>query len=827
MIFDRLSETCLPEIIKNKSDTSLRIWIAGCSTGQEAYSIAMCCNEYLTDRASNIQVQIFATDLSEKAITTARYGVYSKKETDGISEKRLHRFFDETNGHYHIKKIVRDVCVFAVHNFLNDPPFAKMDLISCRNVLVNFESAMQQKAFNIFHYSLNDNGFLWLGKTETISKSSERFIPFDKKEKLYSRKSGPARVKNIAGELNQNSFDDNSLFLQGIEAKAADYQKKATDILLSKYTPAGVVVNEQFDIVQFRGYTGEYLEPIPGKASMNIFKMTKDILAFEIRNALYKAKKTGEPFIKSDIAINAGKKIITIEVIPLLNAVDLHFLILFTEQAPPGKEQLLSSSRQKATNNKKAAVDFRILQLESELAQARADMQSITESQEDAYEEVQSSNEELMSNIEEYQSLHEELETNMEELQASNEELITTNQAIYNRNEELDQTRRFADSIISTLHEPLLVLDKKFVIKSANSAFYRTFHLTELATIGQVLFELHNNRWNIPGLKEILAKSGEKETMIDTIITFKFPSIGERIICFNIRPINTESGEPLVLLAMDDITARKNAERVLAEKAGWVLKEHQKLQGFLMESPALFAILKGPDYIFEFVNSRYSEFMGNRELIGKSIKEAIPELGSQGFFKLLENVYKTGKPFKAKEMPVHLNTGDVKTEHSFFDISYQAINDEDGHTEGILVFGYDVTEQVIARKYVEESEKRFSNILTQSLLAITILKGPEMIINFANDPALAAWGKGKGIIGQPLLKALPEINDQLFPELFRRVYETGVSSNSYEQKTILFHNGIPAESYYNFVCQPYTEADDTITGITVFASDVTLQVLAK
>ena len=539
--FDTLCETVFPEILKNKSVSNpLRLWVAGCSTGQEAYSMAICLHEYLSGHNSNSKVQIFATDISEKSINKARSGIYSKKEMEGISENRLYQFFNKTDGHYQVKKPVRDMCVFAVHNFLKDPPFANLDLISCRNVLIYLEPFLQKKAFTMFHYALNEKGILLLGKSETTGNSSDLFIPFGKKDKLYTRKSVPGRFTNIARERSETTFNDKNYFLRSKEGKIDDFQKNADEILLSKYTPVGVVVNDQFDIVQFRGFTGEFLEPSPGKASLNVLKMAKEGLAFEIRNALYKAKTTSEPFLKEGIVINNGKKWVSIEVIPLLNTVDLHFLILFREQVSIVNEQLaMGKGKGIAAKIKKEEKDIRIQHLEKELARAREDMRSITEDQEAANEELQSSNEELLSGSEELQSLNEELETSKEELQSTNEELITVNQELYDRNEELNQSRKFAEATISILHESLLVLDKNFRIKSANKSFYKNFQITEDETLGKILFELQDNGWDIPGLRKELGKiQKEKEKMVEVEIAFTFPAIGERFICFNIQPIH-------------------------------------------------------------------------------------------------------------------------------------------------------------------------------------------------------------------------------------------------------------------------------------------------
>ncbi|MEO6330745.1 MAG: CheR family methyltransferase, partial [Ginsengibacter sp.] len=563
--FGTLCEKIFPQIFKNKpAENSFRLWIAGCSTGQEAYSIAICICEYLSDHTSKIKVQIFATDISEKSIKTARTGCYTKKELEGVSEERLHKFFDKTENQYQVKKFLRETCVFAVHNFLKDPPYAKLDFVSCRNVLIYLEPFLQQKTLSIFHYSLNEKGILLLGKSETTGGAADLFIPVEKKEKFYTRISSPGNFTLLNSEPKRSS-NGKDYSLQKKEPATVDFQKSADDILLSKYAPAGVIVNEQFDVVQFRGSTSEYLEPAPGKASFNVLKMAKEGFAFELRNALHRAQSTGKTFIKENISINKGVKLVSIEVTPLLNTVDVYFLILFKEQAPAPDHR---KPRMKGVPSiiKLDLKNIRIAQLEKELAGTRDDMYSITEDQECANEELQSSNEELLSNSEELQSLNEELETTKEELQSSNEGLMTLNEQLNQSNEEVNRSHRFAETTLATLHEPMLLIDNKFCIKSANKSFYKTFKLTEGETLGKIIFELQHNGWNIPGLKNELVKiRAKREKMVETEISFSFPVIGKRIICINIQPLNNESGEQLLILAFDDITSRRTLEDAIAE----------------------------------------------------------------------------------------------------------------------------------------------------------------------------------------------------------------------------------------------------------------------
>ncbi len=732
--FETLCKTVFPEIIKNKTSIyPLRIWIAGCSTGQEAYSMAICIQEYLFNHNPSVKVQIFATDISEKSIQKARRGTYSKKEVDDISETRLQQFFSKNDSGYQVKKPIRDMCVFATHNFLKDPPFAKMDLITCRNVLIYLEPFLQKKALTIFHYALNDKGILLLGKSETTGSSSDLFAPFGKKDKLYLKKSMPGRFMNITNANGENAIADNNYPLRSTEVKTDDYQKNADDILLAKYTPVGVIVNDQFDIVQFRGYTREYLESSPGKASLNVLKMAKEGLAFEIRNALHKAKTTKETFIKEGISINEGKKEITIEVIPLPDTIDPYFLVLFrdipalsNQKSAPGTKE----SAQSSVLTAQSAQLKRIEQLEKELSQAREDMRGITETQEAANEELQSSNEELLSGSEELQSLNEELETSKEELRSSNEELITVNQELYDRNEELNQSRKFAKAIISILHEPLLVLDKNFLIKSANKSFYKTFGLTEDKTLGKVLFELQDNGWEIPGLRQDLEKiqNGRKK-MIEIEIIFVFPLIGERTICFNIQPINRESGEQLIILALDDITVRKNTEQMRFIAQRKLEQNAEMIRTMYQNSPAFVCTLQGPKHIYSLVNPAYQKLFGTRKLVGKPLMEALPELEGQDFETVLDNVYNTGDIFVGNETLIKLARDEgVLPEGRYFNFVYQPIFNLDKKIEGILVFGNEVTDQFLAKEHGERNMR----LLLENIYQITLTATPQGEITFYN-----------------------------------------------------------------------------------------------
>jgi two-component system, chemotaxis family, CheB/CheR fusion protein len=572
-IFEDVKQKLLPVLLKNRpANEDVRIWIAGCSTGEEAYSIVICLHELMAEKSGNPKIQVFATDISEMAIVKARTGMYKKAEMENVSAARVEQFFTKTVRGYQVNKNIRDTCIFARHNYLKDPPFAKMDLISCRNSLIYMDPFLQKNALTTFHYSLKENGFLFLGKSETAGKTPELYYAFDKRDKIYSRKSVKGKFSPVAAERNEDIFNKNNLLSAGNESIKDDFQKNADDVLLSRYAPPGVVVNTDMDIVQFRGATGIWLEPSPGKPNLNVLKMSREGLAFELRNALHKVKTSKDVFVKENIPFQfMGKDCrVTIEVIPLTNTIEPHFLILFREVHPEpahSDSELRDDKLEKHKVEKRTKEHIQIQKLLQELAQVREDMKSITEDQEASNEELQSANEELLSGSEELQSLNEELETSKEETQTSNEELIIVNQELYDRNEQLNLSRLYAESIVKTIREPLIILNKNLHIRSANNSFYTKFRTTAEETEGKSLFELGNNQWNLPGLRRMLENILPKKTnIVDFEVTHDFPLLGLRIMLLNATQIlRTNTEEQSILLAFEDVTEKKKAELKLKE----------------------------------------------------------------------------------------------------------------------------------------------------------------------------------------------------------------------------------------------------------------------
>ncbi len=582
--FAILCDTIFPSLFKERVGTEpIRVWIAGCSTGEEAYSIAICLYEYFTDKGPDNNIQIFATDLSEASIAKARSGIYNKTDMAGISETRLKQFFTKIDGSYQVNKVIRKMCVFACHNFLKDPPFAKMDFISCRNVLIYMEPYLQKKAFTTFHYALNNTGILFLGRSESIGTLSQQFTTLSQQDKFYKRNTTTGQYMPVATEGVETALKRKDDSLKGGEGRKDDFQKAADEALPTKYAAVGVIVNEQLDIIQFRGATGAYLEAPPGKASHNVLRMAREGLSFELRNALHKAKESKVAVRKEGIPLERGTRKVDIEVIPLQKTIETYFLVLFADAV----EQALSGTKK---GKKKQSTDSelksnpepdRVEQLERELEMTREDMRDITENQEAVNEELQSANEELLSSSEELQTLNEELETSKEEIQSTNEELTILNQELIERNEQLIHARKYAEAVVATVHEPLLILTKELRIKSANKCFYETFGATEQQTEGKLFDEWSDSVLDIPVLRQSLQKILPAQSYFEGIeVSVFIPSKGERILELNARQlINEHSNEQLILLAMQDITEQKvldKAQKLFTQELELQVNEQTK-----------------------------------------------------------------------------------------------------------------------------------------------------------------------------------------------------------------------------------------------------------
>ena len=475
-VFNTLRKKVYPEITKKVSVSDpVRIWVPGCSTGEEVYSIAISLLEYLEMKSLNFNIQIFATDISEPAIEKARIGYYPASATKDLPGELLRKYFIKVNSGHQINKIIRDLCIFARQDISKDPPFSRIDLISCRNLLIYLSPELQKKIIPVFHYALKPDGFLLLGVSESIGTFADLFSLTDNKFKIYEKKQVANRFdfgfNYDTTALEKNKFQPNIDIPNDLII-----QREADKIILNRFSPPGVLVNKNLDIVQIRGKINQYIEPAQGDASLNLFKMMKEGLNLELHTSIQKAKKSQNPISIEDINIdtNGGNKRIDLEVIPIRhnNHQDIFYLVLFKEKdnkipeennisTPNGKKTIKSKKEDKKENNK----DIKIERLKEELFISKGHLQSIVEEREAANEELRSALEELQSSNEELQSTNEEMETTREELQSTNEELITVNDELESRNVELNGINNDLNNLLSSVNIPIIMLGRDLKIR--------------------------------------------------------------------------------------------------------------------------------------------------------------------------------------------------------------------------------------------------------------------------------------------------------------------------------------------------------------------------
>ncbi|AKG24715.1 histidine kinase [Calothrix sp. 336/3] len=514
--FEALKREVFPAIMSDRSpDSPIRIWVAGCSTGEEAYSIAICLLEFLAHQPRQPAIQIFATDVSEMAIEKARLGIYQANQVMGVSSERLQRFFTPVEGGYQINKTVRELCIFARQNLIADPPFSRLNLISCRNVLIYFGASLQKKVLPMFHYGLMPTGFLLLGSSETVGEFSDLFSLVDRKSKIYGKQpssvrlsmdviasSYPVEIVSPQPILNQESHNE------------VELHKTADQIVLNQYAPVGVVIDTQLEILQFRGQTGAYLEPSPGRASLNLLNMIKEGLRLELRTAFHQAKQDGQAVRKEGIPLREASNVSTdlpvrtrqvrLDVIPFkpgANSED-YFLVLFAEMpAVPSIEAESQSSRRSQSRRKQASREQEeIHRLQQELNTTKAYLQSIIEEQQATNQDLRAANEEILSSNEELQSTNEELQTAKEEIQATNEELSTINDELYRRHAETTQISNNFQNLLTSIHIPILMLEGDLRIRCFTPTASHLFNLIP-TDIGRPLSDIKHNL-NIPDLEQ-------------------------------------------------------------------------------------------------------------------------------------------------------------------------------------------------------------------------------------------------------------------------------------------------------------------------------------
>lgn len=512
--FEFLKSKVFPKFLEQRSDEPVRVWVVGCSSGQEAYSVAMAFTEVSEKAFYMRRLQVFATDLNETLLEKARHGLYAKSLLPDVSPERLRRFFSEEEGGYRVSKALRDMVVFARQNLISDPPFSRMNLICCRNLLIYLESSLQKKALPAFHYALKPEGFLLLGASESIGSFIDLFEPVDKKHRIYSKKPAQARpfqlpVKRtraepaLAGQLERARAPfATEVGDEGAAQSARDelnVEREADRFLIKQFAPPSVVINAELQILQFRGQTGAYLEPATGIASFEVLKMAREGLMLPLRTAINEAKKDNKTVRRENVRINqdGNSKAVNLKVIPLKNLRERCFLILFedaeTDAPTPASLKAAQPHREESADSPVLSEEpQRFAELQSELADTRDYLESLQEQQQAANEELQADNKEVESANEELQSTNEELETSKEELESANEELTVVNEEMIHRNAELNRLNSDLTNIQTSANLAIVLMGRDLIIRRFSAQAEKQFHL-QASDIGRPFVQVRHN----------------------------------------------------------------------------------------------------------------------------------------------------------------------------------------------------------------------------------------------------------------------------------------------------------------------------------------------
>jgi two-component system, chemotaxis family, CheB/CheR fusion protein len=697
--FEALKRKVFPKLVKNRQrDEPLRIWVAGCSTGQEAYSLAIAYAEFAEKAGCDVGIQIFATDVNAVVLETGRCGRYTEDQVASVSAARLRQFFAKENDGYRVQKAIRDVVIFAQHNLVTDPPFTRVDLITCRNLLIYFEAALQQRIIPSFHYALKPGGYLMLGASESVGQFTNFFEPHEKAQKVFVRKPGVSWLRYErppAAPLTKTQPSAPPPNRTG-DAASADVFREADRISLSKYAPPTLVITELGEILQFRGDVQKYLDLPTGRASFNLLKMAREGLGAVLQRLLNRVRRENRPVREKDVPVGKRQGVVTIQMVPLKNLKARYYLVVFEKVEKVLRELPETSAR--TAGKTRAAEPHRVAQLKVELVDTREQLHNLQEEYDTSVEELQASNEEVQSSNEELQSLNEELETSNEELESANEELTTLNEELATRNTELRESERRLREQAELLElAPVLARSTKDRIIFWNRGAEQLYGFTKEEALGQTAHLLLSAQYSEP-LEEIRDQLNNKGHWEGEVWHRRKDG---RLICVAsqwLMHYDSQNKPRAILEVGTDITSRRAAEEAL--------RESEEFNKSILES--------SPDCIQVLDLAGRLVFMspGGREAMEVSDFEAIANTYWPGFWEGSERTKAEQAYHQAISGKTIRFQGCCKTcagASRWWDVAIRPILGADRRPARLLVVSRDITEQKQA-EFESQIRARLTNL---------------------------------------------------------------------------------------------------------------------
>jgi PAS domain S-box-containing protein len=859
--FEAVKKTVFPALTAGRSkDSPIRLWVPGCATGEEVYSLAISIIEYLEENSLDLTLSIFAGDISEPAVQRARKGAYANYQMRSVSKERIDKFFEPIKGGFKVKKQIRDLCVFSRHDLTSNPPIPLVDFISCRNVLIYFSSDLQKRILPVFHYALKENGFLWLGRAESCDSNPQLFTAVDKAHKIFSKAKSAYAAQPKFSTTSYSSLGSETMkpFKIPSSGSVNDVAGSIDQLLLLRYSPPSVLINNSLEILQFRGRTVPYLEPSPGAASYNLLKMINPDLMAPLRICLQSSKKSGTQVRKEDISFefDGKKRLVNIDVSPINSTVpanDRQYLVVFEEASPnknkKSKADLKSRSKtSKGKDGQLPALTQLVTQLQNELDTARDYQQSLTEEYESAQEELTSTNEELRSTNEELQStneeLHstnEELSTAKEELQATNEEILSTNEELHKRNDDLESAmaklemseKRFRLMIAGVKDYAIFMLNPEGYITTWNEGAERLNGYKASEIIGS-----HFTRFYTP---EDLARNHPEAELKLAMKNGKYEEEGWRVrkngtrFWANVLITAIRDGDQNLIgfsKVTRDLTERKSALEELRQS-----EERFRLMVTEIKDYAIFMLDPEGKVTTWNEGARRLKGYDEREIVGVHFSKFYPDSDQ-----------KAGKPEWKLEQARKIGKVEdegwrVRKDGSEFwaNVVITRIDDAQGKILGFAKITRDLTDRKIieekrleeARRIaqleqVQENERTLDQIFEESPSFMTLLSVPEFRFLKSNSAHRKLIGKDN-IIGKMVSETEPDIEAQGFIKLMQQVVQTGKPYIGKEVKVdyAAVANQPARTTYLDFTYQPLRHKNGEVYAIAAQGYEVTEAVLGR
>ena len=776
--------------IKRPAGEAVRIWVPGCSTGEEVYSIAMLLFEELGEQANRTKIQIFGTDIQERSVERARAGIYTESAVAGVSRARLKRFFLAADHGYQIQKFVRDVCVFARHDLAKDPPFSRLDLISCRNVLIYMGQALQKRVLSIFQYALKPGGFLFLGNSESISDYSDVFSVEDRKHRIYVRKAPSIAFQGFRSIPDQILDSGAAPVRIPVSNPAVDFRKEAEAALLEHYTPPALIVDSNLHIVHFQGDVSPYVAPATGQPSFHLLKMVRSELVVDLRTAISKARKEGAAVHIDSVQFeHLGRPAaVRVEVRPLnrRNGKKQDLLLVFEHVEPvlslekPGKEPKTGAKAER---------------LEQELSSTREHLRGMIAEHETAQEEMKAANEEILSSNEELQSTNEELETAKEELQSSNEELVTLNEELQHRNTELGVLTHDLTNLLVGVDIPVLLLDAELRVRRFTPVAGMLLNLIP-GDVGRPFSNIASSL-NVSDWDGLFSEVTGHGRLIEREVT----SRGGRRYSMRVRPYRSDGDKiegVLVVMLDTDLIYRARDD---AQKSGdYARAIVETIHEALVVIDSEFRVLSVNQSFCNLFRASAAE-VEHQELLGTNRGQCnAPQLGA-----LLQNL--RAKKSEVANFEFDQDLPETGRRHL-------ALNARQIDGSGtILIAIQDITEQ----KYAQEQELRILRAFVERaptgiLMLDRRMRGVQVSQRWLSDVGMTR----EQVLGRSHYDNIPDM-----PEHWEEIQRRGLAGETLAAREGKYFRPDGQERWISWAITPWGDSGETTGGILISMEDIT------